>query len=194
MSIAAPEHAARPEHRRLYTYDELVRKLPESNQPCELWDGELIMAPAPFFQHQKVVLRFYRALHDWVSHRALGEVVTAPVDMVLSPHRAVQPDVLFISQERLHIIQRVVMGPADLLAEVISPGGRTRDRIEKRDLYEQHGVNEYWIIDPEAETVEVLRLDTDQQYRLVGRSRPGDRARSDLLPGFELAVNDLFAG
>lgn len=165
----------------------------ETNLPHELWDGELIMAPAPFFNHQKTVLRFYRRLDDWVSSSNLGEVITSPIDMVISPHRAVQPDVAFIAKERLAIIQRVIMGSADLVAEVISLGGRNRDRIEKRDLYEQHGVKEYWIIDPESETVEVLAL-VNGRYELVQRSRPGETAASRLLPGFEVSVNYLFRG
>ena len=180
-----------PDVRRRYTYDEIVDEMPETNQPCELWDGELIMAPAPFFDHQKTVLRFYRRLDDWVSFGKLGEVVASPIDMVLSPHRAVQPDVAFIATARLAIIQRVIRGPADLVAEVVSLGGRSRDRIEKRDLYEQHGVKEYWIIDPEPETVEVLAL-VNGRYELVKRSRPGDTAASQLLPGFKVAVDYLF--
>ena len=179
--------------RRLYSYDELVAQWPESNQPCELWDGELIMSPTPSFNHQRVVFRFQRALHDWVAARKLGEVVAAPIDMVLSPHRAMQPDVIFIARVRLDIIQRVVMGPADLVAEVISPGGRNRDRIEKRDLYEQHGVKEYWIVDPEAETVDVLAL-VQGQYELAMRRGPGEVAASRLLNGFELSVTDLLHG
>jgi Uma2 family endonuclease len=83
------------------------------------------------------------------------------------------------------------MGPADLVAEVVSLGGRSRDRIEKRDLYEQHGVKEYWIIDPEPETVEVLAL-VNGRYELVQRSHPGETAASRLLPGFEISVADLF--
>jgi len=179
--------------RRLYTYAELVAELPESNQPGELWDGELIMSPTPSFNHQKVVFRFQRALYDWVAARKLGEVVGAPIDMVLSPHRAMQPDVIFIARERLAIIQRVVMGPADLVAEVISPGGRNRDRIEKRDLYEQHGVKEYWIVDPEAETVDVLEL-VQGKYELAMRRGPGEIATSRLLTGFEVSVDYLFHG
>ena len=149
------------------------------------------MAPAPFFDHQKTVLRFYRRLDDWVSFGKLGEVVASPIDMVLSPHRAVQPDVAFIATARLAIIQRVIRGPADLVAEVVSLEGPSRDRIEKRDLYEQHGVKEYWIIDPEPETVEVLAL-VNGRYELVKRSRPGDTAASQLLPGFKVAVDYLF--
>src|SRR5437016_10995477 len=89
---------------RLWTYDEMVDELPESNQPTELWDGELIMSPAPSFFHQEIVFHFHRELHDWVKTHRLGKTVTAPMDMVLSQHRVTQPDVLFISNERRAII------------------------------------------------------------------------------------------
>lgn len=177
---------------RLWTYDEIVAELPESNQPCELWDGELIMSPMPSYFHQEIALRFYRVLYAWVSERKLGKVMGLPIDMVLSPHRVPQPDVSFVSNERTHIIQRALMGPADLVAEIISPGGRTRDRIEKRDLYEQYGVKEYWIIDPEARTVEVLFLEGGQ-YTLLGRAGRSETVASRLLDGFRVEVDSLFA-
>jgi Uma2 family endonuclease len=178
---------------RRYTYEELVAEMPETNQPCELWDGELIMSPAPSYYHQQITLRFYRWLYDWVSKNKLGEVIAGPTDMVLSPHRVIQPDVAFISKARLNIIARTINGPVDLAAEVISLGNRHRERIEKRDLYEQYGIKEYWLIDPEAETVEVLHLDSGR-YQLLMRCTPGQNAASKLLPGFEIAVTDLFHG
>jgi Uma2 family endonuclease len=176
---------------RRWTFDELVAELPESNLPTELWDGELIMSPAPSFLHQKIVARLYKALDGWVEQHRLGETALAPIDMVLTSRRATQPDVVFISNERLGIIKERIMGAADLVAEVISPGSRRRDRIDKRDLYEQHGVREYWLIDPEAKTVEVLHLEAGT-YQLVGRWHPGERARSRLLKGFEVPVTPLF--
>jgi Uma2 family endonuclease len=191
------EHIKNQQHSKpevpRYTYDQLVAELPESNQACELWDGELVMSPTPSFYHQKIALRFYRWLAEWVEQRGLGEVVAAPIDMVLSPHRVVQPDVLFIAKERSHIIQRVIMGPADLVAEVVSLGGRQRDRIEKRDLYEQYCVREYWIIDPESQSVEILFLDAGR-YVLEARCTVGDTAGSRLLPGLEVPVSGLFSG
>jgi Uma2 family endonuclease len=78
-----------------------------------------------------------------------------------------------------------------LVAEVISPESRRRDRIDKRDLYEQHGVREYWIIDPEAQTVEVLHLNSGE-YELAGRWRSGQQAQSRLLKGFQVSVSELF--
>jgi len=193
MSESAPtlETQAPAPVKRRYTYEELVAEIPETNQPSELWDGELIMSPAPSFYHQKLVLWFYRRLHDWVSNRKLGEVVTGPIDMVLSPHRVTQPDVAFIAQDRLGIIARAINGPVDLAVEVVSLGNRNRDRIDKRDLYEQYGVKEYWIIDPEAKTVEVLCLE-EGRYQLLMRCTPGQTARSKLLPGFEIPVQPLF--
>ncbi len=191
-SPAAVEFVA-PVVPRPYTYDDLVAEFQESTQPGELWDGQLVMSPTPSYSHQKIVLRFFRVLDDWVRARQLGEVVSAPIDMVLSPHLAVQPDVAFIAKERLNIIQRVIMGPVDLAAEVVSLGGRNRDRIEKRDLYEQHGIKEYWIIDPEPESVDVLHLENGQ-YQLAQRYGKGGEAASRLLPGFRAAVDYLFHG
>jgi Uma2 family endonuclease len=177
--------------KRRYTYEELVAELPETNQPCELWDGELIMSPAPSFYHQEIVLGFYRRLHEWVSRRKLGKAIAGPIDMVLSPHRVTQPDVAFIAEARLGIVARTINGPVDLAAEVVSLGDRGRDRIEKRDLYEQYGVKEYWLIDPEAKTVEVLYLESGR-YQLFMRCTPGQTACSKLLPGFEIEVQPLF--
>ncbi len=192
MSIAA-ENSTAAVARRLYTYEELVAEMPETNQPCELWEGEIIMSPTPSFWHQEIALRLYRALYAWVHPRDLGKVVTAPIDMVLSPHNVTQPDVVFIARERLDIIQRVIMGPVDLAAEIISLGGRNRDRIQKRDLYEQYGIKEYWIIDPEPETVDVLTL-VGARYEVTMRCGRGQTASSRLLPGFALAMNQLFQG
>src|SRR6266516_1075737 len=91
--------AALPVNRRFYTYQEMEAEMPETNQPCELWDGELIMAPAPSFHHQEVAFRFHEQLNRFVVQHGLGKVVGAPIDMVLSPHRAVQPDVAYIAKE-----------------------------------------------------------------------------------------------
>jgi Uma2 family endonuclease len=180
-----------PQPRR-YTYDEWVAEFPETNQPSELHDGEPVMAPAPFFEHQMAAFRFQRLLDDWVTQRKLGEVIGAPIDMVLSPHRTVQPDVAFIARDRLDIIRGAIRGPADLVAEVVSLSSREKDRIEKRDLYEQYGIREYWILDPEAQTIDVLHLEAST-YVLVTRARAGQTADSRLLPGFRVAVDEVLA-
>ncbi len=168
----------------------MVAELDESNLPTELWDGELIMSPSPSFFHQLIVDRFHDALKAHVRPRRLGTTAAAPLDMVLTNTRVTQPDVVFISNARQHIIQTRLMGAADLVCEVISPTSRRRDRIDKRDLYEQHGVKEYWMIDPEAGTVEVLHL-ASGEYQLVGRWQAGETAESRLLKGLRVKVADL---
>src|SRR5688572_6167518 len=168
----------------------MVAELAESNQAVELWDGELIMSPTPSFFHQQIVDRFHDHLKSHVRQKRLGKTAIAPLDMVLTNTRTTQPDVVFVSNERLGLIKTHLMGAADLVAEVISPTSRRRDRIDKRDLYEQHGVREYWLIDPEAVTVEVLHL-TSGEFQLVGRWRAGEIAESRLLKGFRVNVTDL---
>jgi Uma2 family endonuclease len=185
-------NSTRVEAHRYYTYNEVVAEFPEDTAPCELWDGQLIMSPTPSFYHQKIVLRFYSLLNEWITKHDLGEAITAPVDMVLSPHRVTQPDVAFIAKDRVHIIERVIMGPVDLAAEVVSLGTRNRDRIEKRDLYEQYGIQEYWIIDPEPQSVDVLFL-IQSRYELIMRCGPSQTASSRLLPGFEVKIDTLFS-
>ncbi len=176
---------------RRWTYEELRNELPESNTPVELWDGELIMSPSPNVAHQRVIARLFTALNVYAEDRNAGTVLFSPIDMVLSSGRVVQPDVAFIATERLDIIDDVINGPADLVAEVISPGSRNRDRVEKRDLYQERGVKEYWLIDPEARTVEVLVLE-ENSFQLHGCWGPEERAESRLLDGFQVDVAGLF--
>ncbi len=193
-TTASAASAPKPVGVRRYTYDEVLMEFPETNQPCELVDGELIFMAAPSYYHQKVTARFFRLLEDWVQAHQLGDVIFSPIDMVLSPHQVRQPDVAFIARERLHIIGRSINGPVDLAAEITSldGGGRQRDRFDKRDLYEQHGIKEYWMIDPEAKTVEVLSLQAGT-YVLHGRFGMGTLAKSRLLEGFGVAVDSLFS-
>jgi Uma2 family endonuclease len=111
---------------------------------------------------------------------------------VLSRRQAVQPDVIFISQARGQIVQEVIRGVPDLVAEVVSEGSWKRDRVEKKGLYEQFGVAEYWIIDPEARAMEVFVLGKGG-YQLQSRAAPGEAAFSNLLPGFGVGWDELSA-
>ena len=164
--------------------------MPETNQPNELWEGELIMSPAPAPQHQRIVARLYRLLDDFVSARDLGQVFLTPIDVVLAQRRTVQPDLIFIDRGNQKIIQDAIRGVPDLVMEVVSKGSWRRDRIDKRSLYQQFGVKEYWIIDPEAQTIELLFLSA-RAYRLLSKAMPGKTVRSKLLTGFKVAVNEV---
>jgi Uma2 family endonuclease len=176
--------------KKLWSFDQLIAEMPEANQPTELWDGELIMTPSPTSAHQAVVARLVHDLSEFVSQHQLGQVYFAPLDVVFTQRRVVQPDIIFISQAQQAIIQDRIRGVPDLIIEVVSIGTWHRDCVDKRTLYEQFGVSEYWIVDPEAETIEVLALQ-EGGYRLIGRFVPGQAARSLLLTGFEIFVNEI---
>ncbi len=175
---------------RLWTFDEMLAELPETNQPTELWDGELIMTPSPTPYHQDALARLEHAFRRFVEPRQLGRIYFAPLDVILTKRRVVQPDIVYIARANEAIIKDRIRGVPDLLVEIISPGSWRRDRIEKKALYEQHGVKEYWIVDLEAQTIEIWALKSGS-YELAGRFGPGDKARSRLLDGFQVAVNEI---
>ena len=185
-AAAIPQPAAK----RLWTFSEMAAQLPESNVPTELWDGEIIISPAPSPSHQEIVLNFATLLRNFVLPKGLGKVFVSPLDVVLSQRRAVQPDVVFVAQARLGIVQDRVRGMPDLVAEVVSEGSWKRDRVDKKGLYEQFGLTEYWIIDPEAHVIEVFVL-KNGAFQPHSRAEPGQTARSSVLPGFEVAWDQL---
>jgi len=194
MSMSTSALSLRPGARgaRRWTYDELRAELEETNQPTELLDGRLIMAPAPTPFHQLIAQRLEEALRRWVNRRGLGVVFHSPVDVVLSRDVALQPDILFIAKQRREIIKDYIAGAPDLVMEVVSPDRPRRDYKDKKEKYETHGVREYWIVDPRRKRIEVWTLTTDF-YELVGAFSPGEYAASGLLPGFKIRVDDVFA-
>lgn len=177
---------------RIWTYEEMVAELPETNRPVELWNGEIIMSPAPHPDHQTIVLNFAATLRDFVSPGRLGKIFVSPVDVVLTPRRVVQPDVLFIAKARLSIVGSHIGGAPELVMEVVSAGSWQRDRIEKKALYEQAGVAEYWIIDPDAQAIEVFAL-AKGAYQLYSKATGKEVAKSRLLAGFKTNFIELTA-
>ena len=174
-----------------FTYEH-YRTTPEDKR-YELLDGDLLMTPAPNLKHQRVQLELAMQLGGFVKERALGEFFFAPCDVVLSNHDVVQPDLLFVSRERAHLLSGGdnVRGAPDLVVEVLSPTTADRDRGYKHALYAKHGVREYWLVDPVDETIVIHRL---QDGALVAAHTfgRGQTLRSPLLAGFELALDAVF--
>jgi Uma2 family endonuclease len=185
-SIALP----RTKPKRLWTYDEMLAELPETAQPLELWDGEIVVSLSPHADHQRIVLRVCERLNRFVTERKLGEVFVSPLDVVLSQRRVVQPDVFFISNQRRHIIQKHIRGVPDLAIEIISTGTWQRDRVSKKSLYEQFGLPEYWIVDPESRTIEVFAL-VEGAYQVHSRGQGNERVTSRLLEEFGISFAEL---
>ncbi|MEM1093856.1 MAG: Uma2 family endonuclease [Bacteroidota bacterium] len=176
------------------TYEDYCA-LPEDGKRYEIIDGDLFMSPAPSFWHQRFVARLMIALGRYLGEHPMGEVVGSPLDVILDDENIVQPDLVFISQAKSHLIaKRGLEGAPDLVVEVLSPSNRRRDEVVKRGLYEKHGVEEYWMVDSEADTVRVYRL-TDHGYveAIVLTAAAGDVLTSPMLPGFVLPLEKLFA-
>ena len=176
-----------------WTYAKARARLPESNLPTEIWDGHLVMAPAPAPSHQFISIRMFQALGRWVERRRLGVVLYAPVDVVLTPKLVYQPDLLFLSKSRLHLITNCVAGAPDLVVEIVSGDRRKRDYKDKKDNYEAHGVKEYWIIDPDKAHIEVWSLNEENFFELFGRYVGRQFASSKLLSGFKVHVDRILA-
>ena len=159
----------------------------------ELLDGELVMVPAPNLGHQRVDAKLGWRLAQFVEERNLGEVFSAPCDVVLSETNVVQPDLLFVSNERAHILFNGanVRGAPDLVIEILSPSTTGRDRSLKRALYARYGVSEYWLVDPDARTVTVLLLD-DGAFAEVSHYSAGQTLTSPTLAGFTANLDAIF--
>ncbi len=169
-------------------------QLPESVLPHELIDGELRMPAAPNLRHQDIAGNTYAPMRQHARERDLGRVWMTPMDVVLDQARplVLQPDIAFVIRERLHIARDKIYGAPDLVVEILSRSGALFDRTEKAALYAQYGVREYWLVDPDAETVEVRRLEP-HRYETVGTFRRGDTVRSLVLPELHLSVDEIFA-
>jgi Uma2 family endonuclease len=159
----------------------------------ELLNGNLMMVPAPNWKHQRVLGKLYRELAEFTEEGGLGHVCIAPFDVFLSDTDVVQPDLLFISRAREHrLTDKNMQGAPDLVVEVLSPSTADKDLGAKHDLYERHGVLEYWIVDPNAETVAVHRQ-RNGRLELAETFRRHETLRTALLDGLQLKLDDIFA-
>ena len=173
-----------------YTYEDYMRTPDDTRY--ELLDGELILSPSARTTHQRASINIEHPLIEFVRENELGEVFHAPYDVVLDDFNVVQPDILFVSKERAHIITDLnIQGTPDLVIEILSPSTAQRDRTQKRDLYARRGVPEYWLASADAESVQVLTLQ-DGEYRVAGIYTAGQTVVSPLLQGFSLNIDDIF--
>ena len=158
----------------------------------ELINGVLIMVGSPNFAHQTVVGALGTRMYAFSEGNDLGDVVFSPFDVVLSDTDVVQPDLLFVSNEREEIITPAnVQGAPDLVVEILSPSSSRRDWREKLALYAKYGVKEYWIIDPINRVIWLMLLRRGA-LEIAGQYGEGDTVSSTALAGFSVKVDDLF--
>lgn len=149
-----------PTLRRQWTFDD-IQQLPDDGNRYEVIDGELFVTPAPSFRHQAAVAELHALLRHYLADLNVGYPLFAPADVVFSHTRAVQPDLFVVPlvngrrPERFQDVSRLL-----LAVEVLSPSTARADRVAKRTLFREQGVDEYWIVDMDSRTIE--------------RSTPGD--------------------
>ena len=175
-----------------YTYEDYC-ELPDDGNRYEVIDGVLFMAPAPHPRHQRILFNLAALFAPFATgDNALGEAFFAPIDVIFASEDVFQPDLIFISRERLHIItDRGLEAAPDLAVEVLSPSTRTRDLNLKRGRYAHFGVPEYWPVDPETRTILALEL-VNGAYVERGTFGIGDELTTPLIPGLVIPVAQVF--
>jgi Uma2 family endonuclease len=167
---------------------------PDDGKRHEIIEGDHYVTPSPRTKHQKISFNLAVALGSFVKQTGLGLVLTAPYDVILSDDNVVQPDLLFVSTARAVIVtEDNIRGAPDLVVEIISETTRKKDEVTKRKLYERFGVQEYWVVDPELETVKIFRRTQRGFGRAVELSKEAKEIlTTELLAGFDFALTEIF--
>jgi Uma2 family endonuclease len=165
---------------------------PDGPERYEVIEGELFVTPAPGSAHQNVVTQLAAELTMYARQHDSGVVYVAPLDVVIDAHQSLQPDVLFISEERRNIVKDCVEGPPDLVIEVLSPSTSSRDRVIKSRVYAEFGVPHYWIVDPSDKTLLAYQL-VEGQYVLIGTGTNDETFEPILFPGLTIALATLWS-
>ncbi|MFN0072237.1 MAG: Uma2 family endonuclease [Chloroflexota bacterium] len=165
---------------------------PDDGNRYEVIDGELYVSPPPSFDHQLAVSELFLQLGVHIKSHRLGTLLPAPLGVILGVGAGVQPDLVYISQQRSNIIMpRGIEGAPDLVIEVLSPSTMNRDRGVKMTQFAQAGIPHYWIVDPRSHRLEAYQL-TDEGYSLVVNLGAADVFLPVLFPGFELKLSELW--
>jgi Uma2 family endonuclease len=175
------------------TYDDL-EALRDDRRRHEIIDGEHFVTPVPPTRHQALSVCLSYRISEYLETNPIGEVYAAPFDVVLSEHDVVEPDLLIVLRENLdRLTSAHLKGAPDIAVEILSESTRKTDEVTKRRLYERFGVNEYWVVDPDIETIRIYSH-AGAGYgaaRELSMER-GDVLASPLLPGFEVRLDKVF--
>ena len=173
------------------TYEQF-RQLPDDGKRYELIHGEVHLTPPPTTKHQFVLRNLTGSLLQYLAQNPLGELAFAPLDVRLGDDTALQSDLIFISNARTKTIHEAfIEGAPDLTVEILSTSTAAHDRATKLPIYAGAGVPEVWLVDAQAKTVEVLKLQAKKYF--VEAVLAGDQIlTSNLFPGWQLSLHDLF--
>jgi len=180
--------------RRKITSDEFYRLYEVTKQKIELINGDVVVPTRFSKAHQSAIENLSMLLTNFTIEHNLGEVNILATDIWLDDHNVLQPDLYFVAHDNPHFKRRgqYWQGAPDLCVEALSPYTVKRDRKTKPAIYAEHGVREYWILDPENAFVEVYRLYEDQ-YEVENIYEATDTFSPLVLPGLRVRLADIFA-
>jgi Uma2 family endonuclease len=176
------------------TYDDFLL-FPDDGKRHELIDGEHYVTPSPNTRHQAILGNLHLIIGSWLRDHRIGRVFFAPFDVVFTQFDVVEPDLLYMSNERAAEIltAKHVTGAPEIVVEVGSPGTRKRDETIKRRLYERSGVSEYWVVDPDLDVIRVYRREGERFGRPVELSaEAGDILRTPHVEGLDIPLPQVF--
>ncbi|MGE3886970.1 MAG: Uma2 family endonuclease [Vicinamibacterales bacterium] len=180
---------------RRLTAREFLR-IPEDGKRHELIDGVHYVTPSPNVRHQELVGRLHLSMGTFLESRPHLGRIFLPLDVVLSDHDVLEPDLLLVAADQQGILTKAnLQGPPALAIEVLSPSTRMRDELVKRRLFDERGAREYWLVDPWDRRVTVFRRAADGSFPQVAslEASAGARLETPLLPGWSLPMEELFA-
>jgi Uma2 family endonuclease len=191
IPAAAPAEGVPGPLQGMWTYEDYAA-LPDDGNRYEVLQGVLYMAPSPGKWHQKASVAISHYLYVAVQMAGLGEVYTAPFDVRLDAKNTVQPDVLVVLNEHLdRVTKSGVVGAPDLTVEIASPATARIDLSEKLHAYASAGVAEYWVVNPDARTVEVFVL-RQGTYNSLGIYYGPAVLPSHIVPNLNVRVEQFF--
>ena len=174
------------------TYEDYVL-FPEDGKRHEIIDGDHYVTPAPERQASAGFIQSEQTVRGLPGQDPRGSGSQRSLRRRSFDRDVVQPDLLRLKARAAIVTEKNIQGPPDLVVEIVSETTRKTDEVLKRHLYERHGVQEYWIVDPEIEAVKVYRV-TENGYvrRPISPERPA-RALRALSFGLDVPLAELFA-
>jgi len=180
-----------PEGKIVLTYEDYLL-LPDDRNRYEILEGELSVTPAPSTKHQTASGNLFILLAQYIKERDLGKLFYAPIDLILESTSVLQPDLLFVSKARRHIItDRAVEGAPDLVIEILSPTTSRTDRVTKAQIYARYRVPVYWIVDVEREVIEIYLLEVES-YRLAATLQGDTPTPAPPFNELKITARDVF--
>lgn len=191
LSIVLPARLSSGPSQGHWTYED-YKRIPDDGQRYEVMNGVLIMTPSPTEAHQIVVTSIGSYLRQYVTLAGIGKALVAPFEVVLSPEKVVQPDVVVVLQKQpAQLTSSDTQGRPDIVVEVSSSGTAAYDRLSKFSAYEQAGITEYWLVDPLEKNVELFML-KEGKYQSQGIFNGKDALPSQVVPAIAAVPVELF--